>query len=177
MRHYPAYCSDCRHVWLVSTDANPSASPLCPVCDEHGRLIPGAYYSDSVRPLFEELERALRRSGMREHELAQLADELELALPAAGDEAIQAAFLKVAARLRLGPELQAINGKRVALRMLVTLANTLSQVTSPDSGYRKLPPPIAGLFDPVPKPRAAPKAVPEPSASSPADDDATGDAV
>src|SRR5687768_2142795 len=60
MRHFPACCSDCQRLWLVSTAQAPSASPVCPRCGERGRLVPGAYYSDPGAAIFERLEAAVQ---------------------------------------------------------------------------------------------------------------------
>ena len=54
-------------------------------------------------------------------------------------------------RLSLGAELDTTPGKRVALRMVVTIATTLSQPVVRESGVMRLPQTIRGLFDPTTK--------------------------
>jgi hypothetical protein len=154
MRHFPACCSDCRRIWLVSTTQAPSASPLCPRCGERGRLIPGAYYSDPGATVFERLEAALQGANLTRQALLELSGELERVLPSPVDPAIDAAFSVTMSRLGLTPtrEDKAV-GKRVVLRMVVTIAGTLSQPAVRESGVMRLPQTIPGLFDSVPKKR------------------------
>jgi hypothetical protein len=148
MRHYPAYCSDCRRLWLVATQAAPSASPTCPRCEDRGRLVPGAYYSDPASVVFTKLEEAIVGSRMSTNELGSLSAELERLLPSPTEDGVDHAFRKVMQKLALGAELETVPGKRVALRMVVTIANTLSQPVVRESGVMRLPQTIPGLFDP-----------------------------
>jgi len=155
-------------VWLVSTVDRPSSNPACPRCDELGRLVPGAYYSDGSCPLFRNLEEALHRAQLRESELSRLTEQVEAVLPGASDAAVEEAYRMTAERLRLGPELERDStgiGPRAALRMLVTIANAQLHATPRESGLLKIAPPIAGLFDPLPKGKG-PKGNNEPSATS-----------
>ena len=123
MRHYPAYCSDCKRLWLVATDSAPSASPTCPGCGERGRLVPGAYYSDAASTVFEQLEQAVHARQLKPKRLGQLAIELEHLLPTPSEPEIAAAF--DSAVQELGFSLDAVSwasagvGKRVALRFIV----------------------------------------------------------
>lgn len=151
MRHYPAYCSDCKRLWLVATESAPSASPTCPRCSELGRLVPGAYYSDPASVVFMKLESAVVACGMSASALGRLSGELERLLPSPTEQEIDDAFRDVMQRLSLGSELDATPGKRVALRMVVTIANTLSQPVVRESGVMRLPQTIRGLFDPSSK--------------------------
>jgi hypothetical protein len=155
MRHYPAYCTDCKRLWLIATESAPSASPTCPRCQELGRLVPGAYYSDASSKVFDRLEHAVADSKLKSTRLGQLAITLEHLLPTPTEADVEKAF--DSAMLELGieavPELGV--GKRVALRMLVTIASTLSQPVIRESGVMRLPQTIPGLFDLVPKKRAA----------------------
>jgi hypothetical protein len=151
MRHYPAYCSDCKRLWLVATQDAPSASPTCPRCQERGRLVPGAYYSDPSSMVFNKLEAAVVSSGIDAGALGRLAVELERLLPSPTELEIEQMFGKVMQRLGLSNELQAAPGKRVALRMVVTIATTLSQPVVRESGVMRLPQTIRGLFDPSSK--------------------------
>jgi len=151
MRHYPAYCSDCKRLWLVATDSVPSASPTCPRCQERGRLVPGAYYSDPASVVFTKLEAAIDTSAPGPQALARLATELEHLLPSPTEAEIERTFAEVMAKLGLGSELSAITGKRVALRMVVTIANTLAQPVVRESGVMRLPQSIQGLFESSPK--------------------------
>jgi hypothetical protein len=151
MRHYPAYCSDCARLWLVATQDAPSASPTCPRCQERGRLVPGAYYSDPWSVVFNKLEDALVASGMSPSALGRLSGELERLLPSPTEQEIESAFRDMMQRLELGTELAATPGKRVALRMVVTIATTLSQPVVRESGVMRLPQTIRGLFDPTSK--------------------------
>ena len=50
-------------------------------------------------------------------------------------------------KLGLASELGASTGKRVALRMVVTIANTLAQPAVRESGVMRLPQTIQGLFE------------------------------
>jgi hypothetical protein len=59
------------------------------------------------------------------------------------------------AELGIGDELNGKLGKRVTLRMVVTIASTLSQPAVRESGVMRLPQTIPGLFDLVPKKRIA----------------------
>jgi hypothetical protein len=147
MRHYPAYCSDCKRLWLVATESAPSASPTCPRCQERGRLVPGAYYSDPASVVFTKLEAAVEASALGAQALARLATELEHLLPTPTEAEIERAFAEVMAKLGLGSELNAITGKRVALRMVVTITNTLAQPAARESGVMRLPQTIQGLFE------------------------------
>jgi len=151
MRHYPAYCSDCKRLWLVATQDAPSASPSCPRCRERGRLIPGAYYSDPASQLFGKLEAAVVGAGLDTSALGKLGAELERLLPSPTEPEIEQTFASVMARLGLGSELNGTTGKRVALRMVVTIATTLSQPVVRESGVMRLPQTIRGLFDPTTK--------------------------
>jgi hypothetical protein len=147
MRHYPAYCSDCKRLWLVATLNAPSASPACPRCLEHGRLVPGAYYSDPASVVFSKLEAAIDATKLGAPALARLATELEHLLPSPTEAEIEHAFGEVMKTLRLSSELGATPGKRVALRMVVTIANTLAQPVVRESGVMRLPQTIQGLFE------------------------------
>jgi hypothetical protein len=152
MRHFPACCSDCRRLWLVSTAQAPSASPECPRCGERGRLVPGAYYSDPGAAIFERLEQAVQTAQLSARALLELGTELERVLPSPMDPAVDAAFAVVMGRLGLTGSLETkAVGKRVVLRMLVTIASTLSRPAVRESGVMRLPQTIPGLFDLVPK--------------------------
>jgi len=151
MRHYPAYCSDCKRLWLVATQDAPSASPSCPRCRERGRLIPGAYYSDPASLLFGKLEAAVVGCGLDTSALGKLGADLERLLPSPTDLEIEQTFASVMQRLGLSAELNGAPGKRVALRMVVTIATTLSQPVVRESGVMRLPQTIRGLFDPTSK--------------------------
>ncbi len=156
MRHYPAYCPDCKRLWLVATESAPSASPTCPRCQDRGRLIPGAYYSDPASLVFTKLEGALFNADLGTSALGRMGAELERLLPSPTETEIERAFAEVIERLGLTAELSPIPGKRVALRMVVTIASTLSQPVIRESGVMRLPQTIRGLFD------LAPKAPPQP---------------
>lgn len=151
MRHYPAYCSDCKRLWLVATQDAPSASPTCPRCKDRGRLVPGAYYSDPASVVFNKLEAGIVASGLGAIALGQLSAQLEQLLPTPTEQEIDQAFSDVVQRLALGTELDHAPGKRVALRMVVTIATTLSQPVVRESGVMRLPQTIRGLFDPSSK--------------------------
>lgn len=151
MRHYPASCSDCKRLWLVATESAPSASPTCPRCKERGRLLPGAYYSDPASLVFNKLEAALVKSGMDAGALGKLGAELDRLLPSPTELEIETTFASVMQRLGLGSELNGTPGKRVALRMVVTIATALSQPVVRESGVMRLPQTIRGLFDPSTK--------------------------
>ena len=147
MRHYPAYCSDCKRLWLVATLSAPSASPSCPRCSERGRLVPGAYYSEPASLVFSKLEAAFEATQLSAPALARLATDLELLLPSPTEAEIEQAFGEVMEKLGLASELGASTGKRVALRMVVTIANTLAQPVVRESGVMRLPQTIQGLFE------------------------------
>jgi hypothetical protein len=151
MRHYPAYCPDCKRLWLVATESAPSASPTCPRCQDRGRLVPGAYYSDPASMIFTKLETALFSAGLGVAVLGRMATELEELLPSPTEAEIERAFAEVTERLGIAAELAAASGKRVALRMVVTIASTLSQPVVRESGVMRLPQTIRGLFDLAPK--------------------------
>lgn len=151
MRHYPAYCTDCKRLWLVATESAPSASPSCPRCKERGRLVPGAYYSDPASAVFTKLESAIIASGLSPGALGRLSAELERLLPSPTEQEIDGAFHDTMQRLAMGAELEATTGKRVALRMVVTIATALSQPVVRESGVMLLPQTIRGLFDPPSK--------------------------
>lgn len=155
MRHFPACCSDCRRLWLVSTAQAPSASPECPRCGERGRLVPGAYYSDPGAQIFAKLEEAVQQARLAATALHEMSTELERILPTPMDPTIDATFGVTMERLGLSRDLDVkAVGKRVALRMLVTIAGTLSQPVVRESGVMRLPQTIPGLFDLIPKKRA-----------------------
>jgi hypothetical protein len=151
MRHYPAYCSDCRRLWLVATIETPSASPVCPRCQERGRLVPGAYYSDPASLLFNQLEAAMSAQQLSASALARQAAELERLLPTPTEPEINRAFTEIMQRLGLDAEAAPPPGKRVVLRMIVTIATTLSEPVARESGVMRLPQTIRGLFDLVPR--------------------------
>ncbi len=147
MRHYPAYCPDCKRLWLVATESAPSASPTCPRCQDRGRLVPGAYYSDPASVVFTKLEAAVFAAGLGIATLGRIAAELEQLLPSPTEAEIDRAFAEVTERFGVAAELSATPGKRVALRMVVTIASTLSQPLMRESGVMRLPQTIRGLFD------------------------------
>lgn len=147
MRHHPAHCSDCRRLWLVATQDAPSASPTCPRCADRGRLVPGAYYSDPASVVFVKLEAAISAARLSAKELTRLAVDLEQLLPTPNDAEIDGAFTGTIARFGLTEALQATPGKRVALRMVVTIASTLSERSVRESGVMRLPQTIRSLFD------------------------------
>jgi len=147
MRHYPAYCPDCQRLWLVATQDAPSASPTCPRCQDRGRLVPGAYYSDPASVVFTKLETAICAAGLSARDLAHMATDLEHLLPSPTEDGIDQAFTATTERFNLGSDLGTIPGKRVALRMVVTIASTLSQPVMRESGVMRLPQTIRGLFD------------------------------
>gem|GEM_PF-6933729 len=147
MRHYPAFCPDCQRLWLVATQDAPSASPTCPRCQDRGRLVPGAYYSDPASVVFSKLEAAICAAGLSIRELARIATDLEHLLPSPTDAEIEEAFATTTARFKLGDDIGAIPGKRVALRMVVTISSTLSQPVVRESGVMRLPQTIRGLFE------------------------------
>jgi hypothetical protein len=151
MRHYPAHCSDCKRLWLVATQDAPSASPTCPRCQERGRLVPGAYYSDPASVVFIKLEQALVDSSMGASALGRMAAELEQLLPSPTEAEIDRAFQETTEQLGLANELSGAPGKRVTLRMMVTIASTLSQPVMRESGVMRLPQTIKGLFDLAPR--------------------------
>jgi hypothetical protein len=151
MRHYPAYCSDCKRLWLVATEDAPSASPICPRCKDRGRLVPGAYYSDPASLVFNKLEAAVVASALDAVALGRLAVDLERLLPSPTELEIEQTFADVMRRIGLGSELHVAPGKRVALRMVVTIASSLSEPVMRESGVMRLPQTIRGLFDPSTK--------------------------
>jgi hypothetical protein len=153
MRHYPAYCTDCKRLWLVATESAPSASPTCPRCDDRGRLVPGAYYSDPGSTIFMQLEAAIHDAGLGPVALGKISGELERTLPSPTEAAIDEAYDRTLAQLSLSLELDGKIGKRVTLRMIVTIASSLSQPVIRESGVMRLPQTIPGLFDLVPKKR------------------------
>lgn len=165
MRHYPAYCADCKRLWLVATESAPSASPTCPRCDDRGRLVPGAYYSDPGSVVFTRLEQALHDAQLGIAALGRLANEIDRMLPSPTEQAIDEQYDKLMAQLNLGQELNGKIGKRVTLRMAVTIAATMSQPVVRESGVMRLPQTIPGLFDLVPKKRPKGESVPAPAAS------------
>lgn len=156
MRHYPAYCSDCKRLWLVATPDAPSASPTCPRCLERGRLVPGAYYSDPASVVFTKLEAAIEACTLGAPALGRLATELEHLLPSPTEAEIDRAFADVMEKLGLAKELDGIPGKRVALRMVVTIANTRAQPVVRESGVMRLPQTIQGLFESSSKSKSPP---------------------
>lgn len=153
MRHYPAYCPDCQRLWLVATQDAPSASPTCPRCQDRGRLVPGAYYSDPASVVFTKLETAVCAAGLSARDLARIATDLEHLLPSPTEAEIEQAYADTIERFKLGADLGAVPGKRVALRMVVTIASTLSQPVIRESGVMRLPQTIRGLFDTAQKPQ------------------------
>lgn len=155
MRHYPAYCTDCKRLWLVATESAPSASPTCPRCDDRGRLVPGAYYSDPGSFVFVRLETAIHDSALGAGALGRMSIELERLLPTPTEQDVDATFERIMGELGIGDALNGRLGKRVTLRMIVTIASTLSQPVVRESGVMRLPQTIPGLFDLVPKKRAA----------------------
>jgi hypothetical protein len=93
------------------------------------------------------------RDGIPAPALGRLATDLEHLLPSPTELEIDHAFNEVVGRLGLGSELSAVPGKRVALRMVVTIASTLSQPVIRESGVMRLPQTIRGLFDVTGKPQ------------------------
>ena len=93
----------------------------------------------------------MHRSPIGEHELSMLTEELELILPCSSDGAVEAAYKRTSEQMGLGALRRDAVGHRMALRMLVTIANAQLQATPRESGLLKLAPSIAGLFDPLPK--------------------------
>lgn len=101
--------------------------------------------------VFIKLEQALVSSGMGAAALGRLAGDLEQQLPSPTEAEIEQVFNQVTERLGLGAELNGAPGKRVALRMIVTIASTLSQPVIRESGVMRLPQTIKGLFDLAPR--------------------------
>lgn len=166
MRHYPAYCADCKRLWLVATESAPSASPTCPRCDDRGRLVPGAYYSDPGGAVFTRLESAIHDANLGAAALAKISGELERTLPSPTDVEIDDAYDRLMSQLGIDLELNGKVGKRVTLRMVVTIASTLSQPVIRESGIMRLPQTIPGLFDLVPKKRLTKDSTPPAPANS-----------
>lgn len=110
--------------------------------------MPGAYYSDPASLVFNKLEAAIVASGLDAGALGRLAGELERLLPSPTEAEIDQTFADVMRRLDLDTDSQSTTGKRVALRMVVTIATTLSQPVVRESGVMRLPQTIRGLFDP-----------------------------
>jgi len=110
-------------------------------------LVPGAYYSDPASVVFSKLETAICEAGLLPRDLARIATDLEHLLPSPTEAEIDRAFTTTTERLKLGADLGAVPGKRVALRMVVTIASTLSQPVVRESGVMRLPQTIRGLFD------------------------------
>ena len=118
--------------------------------------MPGAYYSDPGALIFDRLEAALQTAQLSPTALLELGTELERVLPSPMEPAIDAAFEVTMSRLGLSGALdEKAVGKRVMLRMIVTIAGTLSQPVVRESGVMRLPQTIPGLFDLVPKKRPA----------------------
>jgi hypothetical protein len=113
--------------------------------------VPGAYYSDPASVLFIKLEQSLVGSGLGAAALGRLAGDLEQLLPSPTETEIEQAFDEVTERLGLRAELNGSPGKRVVLRMIVTIASTLSQPVIRESGVMRLPQTIKGLFDIAPR--------------------------
>jgi len=101
--------------------------------------------------IFTKLETALFSAGLGVAVLGRMATELEELLPSPTEAEIERAFAEVTERLGIAAELAAASGKRVALRMVVTIASTLSQPVVRESGVMRLPQTIRGLFDLAPK--------------------------
>jgi hypothetical protein len=153
MRHYPAFCTDCRRLWLVATASSPSSSPECPRCKERGRLVPGAYYSDPASVVFLELEAAIENSSLATAALGKLSSRIEEALPAPDEGRIETMFVEAMDVLKLSTSSVPSTGRRVALRMIVTIANARCHPVVKESGVMRLPQTIAGLFDKLPDAR------------------------
>jgi hypothetical protein len=113
--------------------------------------VPGAYYSDPASLVFNRLEGAIIESGMTPGALGRLSADLERLLPSPTEQEIDVAFRETMDKLALGTELDSAGGKRVALRMVVTIATALSQPAVRESGVMRLPQTIRGLFDPTSK--------------------------
>lgn len=113
--------------------------------------MPGAYYSDPASVVFIKLEQALVDSRLGSSELGRMAAELERLLPSPTEAEIDRAFQETTERLGLANELSGSPGKRVTLRMVVTIASTLSQPVIRESGVMRLPQTIKGLFDLEPR--------------------------
>jgi len=97
--------------------------------------------------VFSKLEAAICAAGLSIRELARIATDLEHLLPSPTDAEIEEAFATTTARFKLGDDIGAIPGKRVALRMVVTISSTLSQPVVRESGVMRLPQTIRGLFE------------------------------
>jgi hypothetical protein len=113
--------------------------------------VPGAYYSDPASVVFNKLEEAIDKARLGAGALGRLAADIERQLPSPTEIEIEQMFGDVMQRLGVGTELNATPGKRVALRMVVTIASTLSQPVIRESGVMRLPQTIRGLFDLAPK--------------------------
>jgi hypothetical protein len=116
-------------------------------------LVPGAYYSDPGSVVFARLEAAIHEAAFAPTVLGKMSGDLERTLPSPTDAAIDEAYDRILAQLGLSGELNGSVGKRVTLRMVVTIASTLSQPVIRESGVMRLPQTIPGLFDLVPKKR------------------------
>jgi hypothetical protein len=101
--------------------------------------------------VFTQLEAALFGADLGIAALGRMAADLEELLPLPTEPEIERAFAEVTERLGVAAELSATPGKRVALRMVVTIASTLSQPAMRESGVMRLPQTIRGLFDLAPK--------------------------
>lgn len=130
--------------------------------------MPGAYYSDPGAHIFTQLEEAVQTTRLAASTLHELSTELERVLPSPMEPTIDATFGVTMERLGLSRELDVkAVGKRVALRMLVTIAGTLSQPAVRESGVMRLPQTIPGLFDLVPKKRPSTEHDSQPRNDSP----------
>jgi hypothetical protein len=102
--------------------------------------------------IFSQLEEAVQAAQLTITALHELCVELESVLPSPIEPELDAAFAMAMSRLKLPADLDVKGvGKRVALRMLVTIAGTLSQPVIRESGVMRLPQTIPGLFDLIPK--------------------------
>lgn len=118
--------------------------------------MPGAYYSDPASVVFTKLETAIETCSLAASALGRLATELEHLLPSPTEAEIERAFADVMGKLGLANELDGIPGKRVALRMVVTIANARAQPVVRESGVMRLPQTIQGLFESSSKGKSPP---------------------
>lgn len=117
-------------------------------------MVPGAYYSGPSSLIFTLLEEAVATAGLASSVLGRLGADLDRVLPSPNETVIDETFEATMHRLGLNGEVRgAYVGKRVVLRMLATIASSLTQPVVRESGIMRLPQTIPGLFDRVPAPK------------------------
>lgn len=135
MHYHPAYCSYCERMWLLVDSVLPPVQPVCLACSHLGRLVPGAYYSESVARVFAPIERSIRSLIVEPGTLEGISKEIDRLLSDKDAVKMSAGFDDMMRRLAVLDAVAGMQNRRTVLLMLRTIVTTFA-------GRATLPEPV-----------------------------------